>query len=269
MKVKRVPYFPGKFKGQVAISNIATGVIYVDQKKLLALPEQERKFIIAHEVGHIKLGTVNEFAADGFAFAYFNKCEPGIHKSQVASLIRLLKDTDYYNLRTSLIQRNALITELKNNNKMIEGFRTQMQDQLKEFNDMILGLNLVKDKVNAQELSEKTELTKAQANEIAEAVNDFNVTNLDELLKSMDSSVKETRHKIKDLYDQAISEGIEEAELNEILEPYNELLQFGSSPNPETCAPEVKVISVPHIIIALLVSFVTWNVLKLIFNQKK
>lgn len=51
--------------------NVATGVLYLNRRTWHKIPPNQRNFILLHEIGHRKLKTFDETAADNFAIAAY------------------------------------------------------------------------------------------------------------------------------------------------------------------------------------------------------
>lgn len=75
--------------GGIAKVNVATGVITVARDRFYQYPEQVRRFVILHEMGHLVTGSSNEFVADEWAARQFIK-EGGSPKMAVFALSRIL-----------------------------------------------------------------------------------------------------------------------------------------------------------------------------------
>ncbi len=112
--------------------NRRTGDIYINSKIWQSIPEKQRKFILLHEIGHYKLDTSNEIAADDFAFRNF----AGTEKYSLKSILHAIADNldiehnSEHRKRYNIIARKLLEFDAEhNNNKEAKKILEKMENQ--------------------------------------------------------------------------------------------------------------------------------------------
>ena len=84
----------------------------VNPPAMMALPPEGRAFVVAHELGHLLLGTPSERLADSFALGMTQGTRKGSLKAAVETLDRIPGVT---RRRVADILRLAVITDIRKN----------------------------------------------------------------------------------------------------------------------------------------------------------
>lgn len=98
--------------------NRSTGEMYINAFMWPRLTPEQRIFIMLHELGHVKLQTSDEFAADAFAFKKYADMGYSL-KASITALSRVLPFTNQEQRDRLVAQydRAAMFDYVRNGNK--------------------------------------------------------------------------------------------------------------------------------------------------------